>query len=235
MPSLTQALGDLVTANRILAQEAVVDAYGHVSIRHPERPDHFFLSCSRSPELVTLDDLMEFDLDCIPIDQRGRKMYVERPIHGAIYAARPDVNAVVHNHAHELLPFTVTDVALRPIIHVAAPMGDAPIWDIDALFGDTDLLVRTQEQGADLAKSLGSGRVVLMRGHGSAVAGASLREAVLISIFMMVNAKVQAEAMRMGTPKFLSKAEVSNASKTTLQTVDRAWEYWARRAGANSD
>src|SRR3979409_2442982 len=108
MRDVTQSLRDLVTANRILAHEKVVDGFGHVSLRHPERPDRFFLSCSRSPELVELDDLMEYDLDCNPIDQRGRPMYFQRPIHGAIYQARPDVKSIVHNHAYETIPFGLT-------------------------------------------------------------------------------------------------------------------------------
>ena len=100
-------LRDLVIANRILAHEGVVDAYGHISVRHPERSDRFFLSGSRSPELVTLDDIIEYDLDCNPIDLRGRAQYTERPIHGGIYRKRPDVISVVHNHAYEVIPFTV--------------------------------------------------------------------------------------------------------------------------------
>src|SRR5579875_3839761 len=112
MSDLDSMLRDLVIANRILAHEGVVDAFGHVSIRHPERPDRFFLSCSRSPELVVREDLMEFDLECRPLDQRGRTMYSERPIHGALYEARPDVQAVVHNHAYEVIPFGITPTRL---------------------------------------------------------------------------------------------------------------------------
>jgi ribulose-5-phosphate 4-epimerase/fuculose-1-phosphate aldolase len=232
MVALTAQLSDLVLANHILAREGVVDAFGHVSVRHPSRPDRFFLSCSRSPELVSAEDIMEFDLDCNPIDESGRNMYVERPIHGEIYKARPDVGSVVHNHAQEVIPFTVADVELRPLLHVAAPMGIPPVWDIESVFGATDLLVRTQEQGQELAGALGDGRAVLMRGHGATVVGSSLREAVLTAIYLMVNAKVQATAMQLGSTKFLSSEEIGKASETTFATMDRAWEYWARRVRA---
>jgi HCOMODA/2-hydroxy-3-carboxy-muconic semialdehyde decarboxylase len=131
LSAVDDCLRDLIVANRILANEQVLDAYGHVSVRHPERPDRFFLSCSRAPELVVRDDLMEYDLDCNPIDQQGRMMVAERPIHGAVYATRPDVMAVVHNHAHELIPFSVTEVKLRPLFHMAASLGpEVPVWDI---------------------------------------------------------------------------------------------------------
>ena len=148
---LHDQLEDLVIANRILAREGVVDGFGHISMRHPERPDRFFLSSSRSPELVSLDDIMEFDLDCNPIDQRGRTMYGERPIHGAIYRCRRDVCSVVHNHAHEVIPYSVTKVPMRQVIHTAGGMGhQVPVWDIRDEFGDTDLLVRNLEQGLSL-------------------------------------------------------------------------------------
>ncbi len=182
--STADILRDLVIANRILAHEDVVDAYGHISVRHPDRPDRFFLSGSRSPELVTLDDIIEYDLDCNPIDLRGRAQYTERPIHGAIYRKRPDVVSVIHNHAYEVIPFTVAQGAkLRPLLHTAAGIGaEIPVWDIRPKFGDTNLLVTTNAHGEDLADRLGSNRVVLMRGHGTAVAGISIRDAVHTSV-----------------------------------------------------
>jgi ribulose-5-phosphate 4-epimerase/fuculose-1-phosphate aldolase len=226
-------LRDLVIANRILAHEGVVDAYGHISVRHPERSDRFFLSGSRSPELVTLDDLIEYDLDCNPIDLRGRVQYTERPIHGAIYRKRPDVISVVHNHAYEVIPFTVAQgVKLRPLLHVAAGIGaEIPIWDIRSRFGDTNLLVTTNPQGADLAERLGANRVVLMRGHGAAVAGVSIQDTVHTSVHLKINAQIQAEAMRMGGDiAYLSEGEIAEMRKTSAGHA-RAWEYWTRRAG----
>lgn len=234
MSALDQLLDELVVANRILAHENVVDGFGHVSARHPERPDRFFLSRSRSPELVTRDDLMEFDLDCNPTDQRGRTMYAERPIHGAIYKARPDVQSVVHNHAHAVIPFGVSRMKLRQIVHTAGGIGkDIPVWDIREKFGDTDLLVTTMEQGADLARKLGGNRVALMRGHGCAVAGMNLRHAVYVAVYVMVNAKLQTEAMRFGEVTFLSDGEIEKTEAMTAAPLSQArvWEYWKRRAG----
>lgn len=238
MSNLDQLMRDLVIANRILANEKVVDALGHVSVRHPERHDRFFLSCSRSPELVTLDDLMEYDLDCNPIDQRGRPMYFERPIHGTIYRARPDIMSVVHNHAYEVIPFGLTGVKIRPVVHPACGLGhhDVPVWDIRKNFGDTNMLVTTLEQGHDLAKCLGQGQVALMRGHGCVVAGPNLKEAVLTSIYLKVNAMLQSEAMRMGEIVFLSEGEIAKTSEVVNSdnSVNRMWEYWRRRAGMDS-
>ena len=235
MSVVEQALKELVVANRILAHEEVLDAYGHVSIRHPERPDRFFLSCSRAPELVTVGDLMEYDLDCTPIDQQGRMMVAERPIHGAVYKARPDVMAVVHNHAHELIPFSVTEVKLRPLFHMAASLGrEVPVWDIRDRFGDTDMLVRTMDQGLDLARTLGPRRVALMRGHGSVVAAASMREAVVTAVYLMVNARMQDRAMSYGPINYLSEGEIEKMFHAIMAptSINRAWEYWARRCGA---
>src|SRR6478672_8556760 len=206
---LDEQLEDLVIANRILAREGVVDGFGHVSLRHPDRPDRFFMSRSRSPELVAPDDIMEFDLDCNPIDQRGRTMYGERAIHGAIFQARPDVGSVVHNHAEEVIPFSVSRLPMRQIIHTAGGMGHhVPVWDIRDDFGDSDMLVRNLPQGVSLAKTLGNNAAVLMRGHGCTVAGRTVRDAVRIAVYLMVNARLQTEAMRFGDVTFLSDGEI---------------------------
>jgi HCOMODA/2-hydroxy-3-carboxy-muconic semialdehyde decarboxylase len=232
--SLAQLLQDLVTANRILAHEEVVDAYGHISVRHPDRPDRFFLSGSRSPELVTLDDIIEYDLDCNPIDQKGRAQYTERPIHGRILKSRPDVMSVIHNHAYEIIPFTVApDVKLKPLLHTSAGLGaDIPVWDIRTKFGDTNLLVTTMAQGLDLASTLGRNHVALMRGHGSAVAGTSIQNAVHTAYYLKVNAELQERAMRLTSNViYLSDGEIAEHQKLSQAGHARAWEYWCRRAG----
>ncbi len=234
MGSLIEPLRHVVSANRILAREGVVDAFGHVSIRHPERPDRFLMARSRSPELVTYDDILEFDLGGEPIDPNGPPVYAERFIHAAIFEARPDVNSVVHNHAHELIPFGVTGQKLRPMLHVAARMGDdIPIWDIRDKFGDTNLLVVNIEQGRDLAKALGDNTVALMRGHGCAVAAENIHQSVLTSIYTQINARLQSQAMQMGDVTYLSPGEIEAATVTTKGTLgrDRAWEYLRQRAG----
>ena len=177
---------------------------------------------------------MEFDLECRPVDQRGRTMYSERPIHGGIYEARPDVNAVVHNHAYEVIPFSVTKVKLRPLLHVAARIGgDIPVWDIRENFGDTNLLVTTMAMGRDLARCLGPRSVSLMRGHGCAVAGPNLYAAVQTSVYLMVNARLQADALKLGGEvTYLSPGEIDEMTRADAGST-RAWEYWSRRCGAD--
>ena len=197
MSSHDEELYDLAVANRILAHEDVVDGYGHVSIRHPARPDRFFISCSRSPELVEVDDLLEMDLDCTPIVSTDQPLYTELPIHGAIYKSRLDVNAVVHNHAYELIPYSTSKTKLRPILHSAGIIGSTiPVWDIRDRFGDTDMLVRTMEQGLDLAARLEKNDIVLMRGHGCVVTADSLKVAVRAAVYLKVNARIQPKRVR---------------------------------------
>jgi HCOMODA/2-hydroxy-3-carboxy-muconic semialdehyde decarboxylase len=235
MDELGQARRDLVIANRILAHQNVVDAYGHVSIRHPSRPEHFLLSRSRSPELVIEADIMEFALDGEVVGADHRPPYLERFIHAAIYESRPDVHAVVHSHAEETLAFGITNVALRPVIHVARGIGPSvPVWDIADKFGDeTNLLVTNADHGRDLASRLGQGRVVLMRGHGFAAAGSTVMDVVRTSVYLPVNARVLTSAMRFGAFKALSPGEIEAGAgfNPTAPESWRAWEYWARRAG----
>ena len=235
MTELSPVLLDLVIANRILAHERVLDGYGHVSLRHPHRSDRFFLSRSRSAEFVELADLMEFDLNCNPIDQRGRQPYVETPIHGAIYQARSDVVCIVHNHAYEVIPFSLTAVPLRPLASCAGCIGSSvPVWDIRQNFGDTNMMVTTMEQGHDLAASLGDNRVGLLRGHGAVVTGRSVKEAVITSIYLMVNARIQLDTMRFGEEiTYLSDGEIALVGEVQAASsgTDRVWEYLARRCG----
>ena len=234
---MTEALDELVTANRILARERVVDAFGHVSIRHPARPDRFILSRARAPECIEVDDLMEFSLDGTPIGPHGRKPYAERYIHAAVYETREDVQAVVHNHSPSLIPFGITKTPLRPVMHMCASMGtDVPLWDSRTAFGDTNLLVTTLEMGRDLAGSLGARPVALMRGHGCVVAGSSLRDVVFNAIYLELNAKLQLEASALGDITFLSDGEIEAIRATRASfTYERAWEYWCRRAGRDYD
>jgi HCOMODA/2-hydroxy-3-carboxy-muconic semialdehyde decarboxylase len=234
MSALDDLLDDLVTANRILADHDVVDAFGHISVRHPERPDRYVMSRSRGPNLVERGDLIEFTLESEPIDQNGRRMYAERQIHGRIYAARPDVNAVCHNHAPATIPFGATGTALRPIFHMASVIGaSVPIWDIHDDFGDTNMLVTTIAQGDSLARALGAQRVVLMRGHGSAVAGATLRGVVFVSVYLQKNAELVLAAERLGDVRYLTPGEIAAASDVLSESLsqDRAWESWSARIG----
>lgn len=234
MEKLINDMRDLVIANRILAFEGVVDAFGHVSIRHPEDPERYIMACSRSPEIVTFDDLMEYTLDSDPIDDRGLPMYAERFIHGTIFAARPDVNAVVHNHSLSVIPFGVTRVKLRPLMHTGSTMGEeVPVWDIRERFGDTTMLVLNNDHGHDLARCLGDRRIALMRGHGCVVVGSSIREAVMSSIYLEVNARLQMDCIRLGEPQYMTPGEIEGAQGRFFGdlAVNRSWEYWSRRVG----
>ena len=235
MSDLDALCRDLVTANHILAREGVTDALGHISVRHPDRPDRFFLSCSRSPKLVKLDDIMEYDLDCNPVDQRGRPMYVERPIHGAIYQARPDVISVVHNHAYEVIPFGLTRKPLRACVHTACGAGThVPVWDSRTTFGDTSLLITNMAMGKDLARGLGENNAALMRGHGCVVVGANIRQAVMNAIYFKVNAGLVLQSMLIGDEiTYLSEGEIELTKKIAYaeNAVTRMWDYWSRRCG----
>ena len=214
----------------------IVDAFGHVSVRDPENARRYVMARSRSPELVEYADLIRFEQDGRSIDPGNRTPYGERMIHGAIYETRNDVNAVVHNHAYPLLPFGITGRALEPMVHAASVIGsEVPVWDIAARFNETDMLVRSMEQGRDLAATLGSNSCVLMRGHGAVVAANSLKEAVMTAIYLRVNAEVQLQAMAIGTPRGLSDREVelSRATQFSPLALDRAWEYFCVRAGVD--
>ena len=233
MSKLVEVLAEIVTANRILAREGVVDAFGHVSARHPDNPDRYLMARSRSPELVTIDDIMEFTLQGDVVGDDDRKPYAERHIHGGIFERRPDIVSVVHNHSHDVIPFSVTETPLRPLMHVTGVMGDhVPVWDIADNFGGTSLLVTNMEQGRDLAEKMGDASVVLMRGHGCAVAADSVRAAVLTAIYTQVNAKLQLQAMPLGDVKYLSAEELELTPETLVGplAMERAWEYFARRA-----
>lgn len=234
MDSLARAIRDLVIANRILAHEGVVDAYGHISCRHPVHPERFLLSRSRSPELVEPADIMEFTLDGKAVGEDRRAPYLERFIHGSVYEARPEVRAVVHSHEESVLPYTISAMPLQAVVHVGAVIGThVPVWDIRDQFGDTNLLVVNTDQGRSLAQCLGPYSVSLMRGHGFTAAAKSLVEVLWVSVYLPVNARVQSEAARMGAFKPLSRGEIEQFATIDPNSpaVQRSWEYWARRAG----
>ena len=238
MSKLDFLVEELVTANRILANEGIVDSFGHVSARHPDKPDHYLLSRARAPERIEASDIVEYKLDGTAIDERGRTPYLERFIHGAIYESRPDVQSVVHNHSPSVIPFGVTGTTLKPLLHMCASCGhEVPIWDCRDNFGDTTLLVSDMAMGRDLARHLAQRPTTLMRGHGATVVGRSVRHAVFISVYLEVGAKLQMQAMAMtgvtkSEIKYLSEGEVDKiTARVNDYTLNRAWENWARRAG----
>jgi ribulose-5-phosphate 4-epimerase/fuculose-1-phosphate aldolase len=225
---------DLVIANRLLAREGILDAFGHVSVRHPGNPQRFIMSWARAPELIESEDLLEFDLEGEPIDAKGRFPYLERYIHAAVYADRPDAMAACHNHTTSILPFGISRTArLRPVIHTAAVLGpDVPVWDIADEFGhNTNLLVVNMQQAHSLARTLGDGRIALMRGHGSLVVGDNIPAVVSACINMDKNAKVQLQAMQLGDYIPLAPGEIERPSVDPgrVGMPDRAWEAYVRR------
>ena len=224
---------DLACAYRILAEHGVIDGYGHVSVRSERDPGRYLLARSLAPELVTEADIMEYDLDSTPLDSRGRESVRERFIHGEIYRARPEVQAVVHNHSPSVIPFGVTTAALRPIFHMAAFVGEGvPTFEIRDAQQGTDLLVKTPVLGQALARTLGKHPAALMRGHGAVVVGENLPRAVGRSIYLEINARLQAQAMAIAGPAgkltYLDDREV--AASTPVQDYGRAWHLWRSKA-----
>jgi len=225
-------IDDLVAANRILYDQGVVDGFGHVSVRHDRDPARYLLARSMAPALVTAGDILEYDLDSTAIDPQGRTPYLERFIHGEIYRARPDVMSIVHSHSPGVIPFADVGVPLRPMNHIAAFLGGGvPVFEIrDTAGTGTDMLIRSAGLGRALAVAMGSHDVILMRGHGSTAAGPSIRHAVFRAVYTEVNAREQADALRLGTPTYLSDDEARAATTTGNGLVDRPWELWKQKA-----
>jgi ribulose-5-phosphate 4-epimerase/fuculose-1-phosphate aldolase len=229
LPGVDPALlEDIAVGSRILADFGVLDGFGHVSARSPTNPNHFLMSRSLAPALVTPDDIMEFDLDGNPVDARGRRVFLERFIHAEIYRARPDVMSVVHTHSAGVIPFSVSNVPLRAMYHNPSFLAvGVPVWDIRKDFGDTNMLVSNSAIGKSLATALGDKPVVLMRGHGDVAVGPSVKAAVFRAYYTDVDAKLQAQALALGgEPNYLTPGEGVKADQTNLVVIDRIWNLW---------
>jgi ribulose-5-phosphate 4-epimerase/fuculose-1-phosphate aldolase len=226
-----ELLEDLVAANRILADQGVLDAYGHVSVRSPRDARRFLMSRSLAPSLVTGADIMEHDEASEPVGD-ARKPYLERFIHGEIYRQRPDVMAVVHSHSPSVIPFGITKGRLRPVYHMASFLwSGVPVYDIRRTTPENDLLIRDPRLGHELAEQLGSCTCVLMRGHGMTVVGDGLPEAVFRAVYTEMNARLQALATQLEGPiEFLSEAEGRGATLANHGTLQRPWELWKKKA-----
>lgn len=232
-PADPAMIEDLVAANRILAHEGVVDGFGHVSVRHNRNPNRFLISRSLAPELVTAADILELDLDGNVVDAKGRAPYQERFIHGEIYRARPDVMAVVHSHAPSVIPFADSTTPFRPTFHLTAFIGDgAPVFDIRKSFGMTDMLVSDSKKGRALAEVLGKKNVVLMRGHGVAVVGPTIRHVVGRAIYLEINARVEAQAISLGgNVTYLDPQEAQKVVEAGENGgYERPWPLWKAKA-----
>lgn len=226
--------GSLADANHILSSQEVLDAFGHVSVRSPENSQFFLLSRNLAPALVQPTDVQRFTLEAETDDPR--RSYLERYIHAAIYRARPEVAAVVHSHSLGVVPYSTVERPLRPVMHMAGFLPPkTPVFEIREQSGDeTDLLIRSNRQGDDLAARLGGGSVALMRGHGSVVVGTSLKEAVFNAVYTEKNARVQAQAESLGRVSYLTPAEACAAAKTNSSQVNRAWDYWLEHPTDNN-
>ena len=234
-PADPAVIADLVTANHILYDQGVVDAFGHVSVRHDKRADCFLLARNMAPGQVTADDIVTFTLDGAPLDARGRRVYLERFIHGEIYRTRPDVMAVIHSHSHAIVPLTISkQTRLRAVFHMAGFIGQcAPVFEIRDVAGPaTDLLISSQKLGAALADCLGASDIVLMRGHGSTVVAPTLPRVVYRAVYAEINARYQTEAMRMGDVIYLTPEECATTVKTIEAQVQRPWDLWTEQARA---
>lgn len=233
-------IDDLVSANHILYNEAVVDGFGHVSVRHDTRDDRFLLAAGLAPAVVTADDILELDFEGNVHDTQGRRSYLERFIHSEIYKARPDVVAIVHSHSPAIIPFGVTRATLRPVCHMSGFLGfSTPVFDIRDTAGENnDMLVRSNALGKALADSLGKNDFALMRGHGSITVAKSLKLVVARAIWAEMNAKLQTEAMRLaavvgdGEVSYLTPGEAAGSMAINETVVDRPWQLWKAKANA---
>lgn len=228
----SSALTELVDANHILFDQKVVDAFGHVSMRDASRNDRFWLSRNCAPGMVTVEDLMCFDLEGEAAGDQ-RRPYLERYIHAEIYRARPDVTAVVHSHSPAVIPFGVArDVDFRPVCHMCGFIGSkTPVFEIRECLGNgSDLLIRNSELGAALAGCIGSENLVLMRGHGVTVVGGSLRQALFRAVYTEFNARLQTQAMGLSSQViYLTDEEAAAASAANDSQIDRAWDFWKQQ------
>lgn len=228
---IRQVIEDLQVATRILVKEGVIDGFGHVSARHPARPDHYFMIRDNSPpDAVEEGCFLELDAHSAPVSVAGFRPSIERFIHGEIYRSRPDVQSVVHTHSPHLVAFSVSEVPLRPLYHMCGFLGQgAPVFDIADQHGMTDMLITSPQRGESLATRLGASALVLMRGHGATVVGASIKEAVFRAVYASVNARIQPVVMQLGAVKFLAPEEALLAEELHRAVVERPWNHWKKK------
>ena len=229
-PAPANVIDDLVAGNHILTQEGILDGYGHISVRHPRNPERFLLARSVAPELVTAADIIEYGLDGEPIDAKGRTSYKERYIRSELFRARPDVNAVVHCHTPSLIPFADSTVPLRPMYHQSAFLAaGVPVFEIRQAAGMTNMLIETVPLGRALAKAMADKPALLMRGHGAVVVADTIPNVVGRSIYLDLNARIQAQAIALGGK--ITYIDPEEARKyAASDNYSRAWELWKRKA-----
>ena len=229
-PLASDLVADLLLGNRILFKNGIVDAFGHLSVRHNEDSEKYVMSRHLAPGLVEADDLITYDLDSVPVKETKHRHYSERFIHGEIYKSRPDVMSVVHCHAPALIPFGITSGTLLPVYHMSAFIGEGvPKFEIRDLAGMTDMLIRTPEIGKALAAGLGAKPMILMRGHGATMVGKTIKHAVYRAVYAAMNAQIQMEALRFaGEVTYLAKEEAENYDRYIDEIIHRPWDMWKR-------
>jgi len=220
----------LVAANRILANEGIVDVFGHISVRSERNPEEFLLSVSRSPAAVRVPDIQRYRLDCTPVAETKEKHYVERVIHGGIYQARPDVKSICHSHSDHVLPYAVSGEKIKPVIHMGTLFWEGIGW-FDRYDTDGNLLVSTPSEGKALAESLGKCRASILKNHGSVVAGENIIAAVMAAVYLDKNAEIQTQSAIVGKPVFIETEMGKIASRVFHSPLvqERAWGYWMAR------
>ena len=230
-PAPAALIEDLVVANRILSDRGILDAFGHISVRHPENPTRYLMARAIAPGIVSAADIMEFDLDSNPVDRRDRSMFIERFIHGEIYKVRPDVDSVIHTHSMGVIPFSITKTPLRPVIHNASFLHvGVPVWEIREAGGVTNMLVRNAALAQSLAAALGNRPVALMRGHGNVVVGPNVRIATSRAVFTDENARMQAVALSFGGPVNYISSEEGALRDQNPSDGARSWDLWKAQA-----
>jgi len=226
-----QLVDDLVSAYKILVNEGVLDSFGHVSFRSATNPEHFFMPRAMPPSLVAAADVMEYRVaDSQPIDPRGRRVNGERYIHGEIYKARPDVQAVIHSHSQAVIPFSMSKIPLRPVVVQAGFLPpEVPNFEIRHVRaeGERGMQVTNSIRGAALAKTLGNSPVALMRGHGNVVVGSSVKQATVFAAYTDINARMQAAALQLSRDiTVMNEPELFGPSEFD---INRPWENFKQK------
>jgi len=225
---------ELLQANLILLHHQVLDAFGHVSVRHPQKNGRFLMSIALPPSQVKAEDIIEFNLDASPVDPTNQSLYIERFIHSSIYQARPEVMAICHHHAKALLPFCITSTSLQAVTQTGGAMGEkVAVWDSRDDFGDTNLLISNAKQADSLVTSLGQAWMILIRRHGVCVLGQNLRELVFRAVFACQDAEVQLRAAALGDIEALSAGELKLTSQPSVKAIDRCWQHWLEQIEAH--
>lgn len=224
-------------ANRIMANEGLVDAFGHVSVRNPENPNTFFQSRSCSPEFVTVDDIIEIDLDGNVVSDTKARPYGERFIHSEILKQRPDMNAVFHGHPAEVVALSATDIPYIPITHTGAVFyEEVPVYNDYDITNAT--LICTPAEAGRVARCIGKTRACLMKNHGYIVVGEGIVEMVMGAVFFRDNCRALTQAYVLGNGKIsrmsaeMGRAAIEKHIKHQ-GVLERTWNYWLERAKKN--